>query len=487
VPAGQWFTLEVIADGDRIVVMVDDRVTMQRFDDGRLFSQGHIALEQADPEAKVEFSSIEIKELKRGSDVGGLATTATGNTTQALAAHKPVSVLIITGDNVAVHDWKGTTEVFKQILNDPARFKVDLTETPAKDLTDVNLARYEVLLLNYKDTPKGGADTNWSEANKAAFLRAVKVGGKGLYVHHFSSGAFTKPINWTEFENAIAGGFRSQGFHGPPHVFTVKKSDAKTPISEGLPVAFVHAKDELYSNSLMTPGSVVIATAYSDPANPKGTGKDEAIIWVNRYGMGRVVNNVLGHDTDAMSDPSYQAWVRRCIEWAGSRGDLSIEAVDNPVESQVKNPSVPPATGRLRARRTGPGRPADARKFLGKYYKVFPQQLTWHEAKVRCQELGGHLVVVSSEQENRFLTSLVKERMLGGAWLGATDEQSEGRWIWVDGTPLRYSNWDIPNKQPNNKQGIEHYMVLLTRLNGTWCDQPNDGRQEHPGFICEWD
>jgi|GEM_PF-1449173 len=132
-------------------------------------------------------------------------------------------------------------------------------------------------------------------------------------------------------------------------------------------------------------------------------------------------------------------------------------------------------------------RPTDTKVFNGKHYKVFPQQLTWHEAKVRCQELGGHLAIVTSEKENRFLTSLVKEQGLGGAWLGATDEEVEGRWIWVNNTPLRYSNWDIPQKQPNNKQGIEHYMVLLTRFNGTWCDQPNDGRQEHPGFVCQWD
>ena len=205
--------------------------------------------------------------------------------------------------------------MFKQILSDPARFSVDVTETPAKDLTEANLARYDVLLLNYKDTVKGGADTKWSQANKAAFLAAIR-GGKGLYVHHFSSGAFAKPANWTGFENAISGGFRSQGFHGPPHVFTVKKSDVKTPISDGLPQSFVHVPDELYSNSLLTSGSTVIATAYSDPAKPRGTGKDEAVIWVNEYGRGRVVNNVLGHDTDAMSDRNYQSWVRPCIEWA---------------------------------------------------------------------------------------------------------------------------------------------------------------------------
>ena len=182
------------------------------------------------------------------------------------------------------------------------QIKVDVTTTPAKDLTDENLAKYDVLLLNYKDTPKGAPDTKWSDENKKAFLKAVHDGGKGLVVYHYASAAFTKP-NWEEFEKAIAGGWRTQGFHGPAHEFTVKKTDVKHPISEGLPSEFDHVIDELYQNSLLTPGSVVLATAYCDPAKPKGTGKDEAVIWVNHYGKGRVFECVLGHDTAAMADP----------------------------------------------------------------------------------------------------------------------------------------------------------------------------------------
>jgi uncharacterized protein len=136
-------------------------------------------------------------------------------------------------------------------------------------------------------------------------------------VFHHASSAFTKP-NWDEFERAIAGGWRSQGFHGPPHVFTVKKTDVKHPISEGLPAQFEHARDELYQNSVMLPDSVVLATAYSDPNKPRGTGKDEPVIWVNTYGKGRVYENVLGHDLEAMSDPKFQEWMRRGVIWAGT-------------------------------------------------------------------------------------------------------------------------------------------------------------------------
>jgi type 1 glutamine amidotransferase len=231
-------------------------------------------------------------------------------------AAEPVKLLIVTGDNIPAHQWKETTQVLQDFLSEGGRIKVDVTTTPAKDLTDENLAKYDVLLLNYKETPAGPADTKWSDANKAAFLNAVK-GGKGLVVHHFASAAFANP-NWKEFEQAVAGGWRTQGYHGPKHEFTVKKTEVKHPISDGAPAKFDHTIDELYSACMRTRGSVVLATAYCDPTKPQGTGMDEAVIWVNQFGKGRVVENVLGHDTTAMADKNYQDWMRRCVEWAAT-------------------------------------------------------------------------------------------------------------------------------------------------------------------------
>jgi len=240
-----------------------------------------------------------------------LAALAFGMTT-AIAADEPIKLLIITGDEY--HDWQATTKALKGFLSKDGKIDVSVTTTPAKDLTDENLAKYDVLLLNYKDTAKGTDETKWSDANKAALLKAVHD-GKGLVIYHFASSAFTNP-NWVEFEK-IVGGWRTQGFHGPAHEFKVKKTAEKHPISEGLPNEFDHNLDELYQNSMMVPGAVVLATAYSDPDKPKGTGKDEPIIWVNQYGKGRVYVNALGHDPNAISDPNYQAWMRHGIEWVG--------------------------------------------------------------------------------------------------------------------------------------------------------------------------
>jgi type 1 glutamine amidotransferase len=241
---------------------------------------------------------------------------ATPTSKPAATAKPPVKLLLITGDNGSYHPWKVTTAAFESALAKSGRIDVKVTTTPGKDLTAENLAKFDVFLLNYKDTPDGAPDTRWSDANKAAFLKAIE-GGKGLVVIHHSSSAFTKP-NWPEFEKAVAGGWRTQGNHGPAHQFTVKKTAVKHAISAALPDHFDHVTDELYQNCMLLPGTEVLATAYSDPGKPKGTGKDEAVIWVNHFGKGRVFENVLGHDAAAISDPNYQAWLSKGAIWAAT-------------------------------------------------------------------------------------------------------------------------------------------------------------------------
>jgi type 1 glutamine amidotransferase len=236
------------------------------------------------------------------------------------AAAREVKVLIITGDEVSAHKWKETAPLIKEVLT-KAGHKVDITETPSKDLTPENLAKYDVLLLNYRNTPTGAKenpDSVWSEANKKAFLDAIQ-GGKGLYVHHFSSSAFSGKSEFDkEYEKVIAGGWRTQGNHGKKHEFTVTMRK-EHPITAGIE-EFKHGPDELYQNSVMFPESEVLATAFSDKAiDPKNTGKHEPVVWVAKYGKGRVIENVLGHDVAAMkSSEGFQTLLIRGVEWAGT-------------------------------------------------------------------------------------------------------------------------------------------------------------------------
>jgi uncharacterized protein len=241
---------------------------------------------------------------------------------------KPVKVLIITGDHG--HNWKETTPFIKDLLVKTG-MSVDVTETPAKDLTTDNLAKFDVLFLNYKDTKNGTEATKWSEANKKAFADAVKD-GKGLVVYHHASSAFTDGSDWgKEFERIIAGGWRKQGHHGKKHEFTVEIAKPDHPITKDMPATFTHSVDELYQNSLLFPDCDVLVTSWSDPTkDPKNTGKHEPSVWVSKYGQGRVCNNALGHDVAAMQDKGFQTLLIRGVGWAAT-GE-----VKTPVSAELK-------------------------------------------------------------------------------------------------------------------------------------------------------
>jgi type 1 glutamine amidotransferase len=237
---------------------------------------------------------------------------------------KPVSVLIITGDHG--HNWKETTPFLKELLT-KAGHKVDVTERPKLDLIPANLAKYDVLLLNYRNTGKGAmenADSVWNDDNKRAFTEAVQT-GKGLVVYHHASSAFTGDSAFDrEFEKITAGGWRKQGFHGKMHEFTVT-TRKDHPITRGIK-SFAHGRDELYQNSLIPAGSQVLVTAYSDASkDAKNTGKDEPMVWVATYGKGRVCQNALGHDVEAMQSTGFRTLLIRCVEWAAT-GDTTYPA-----------------------------------------------------------------------------------------------------------------------------------------------------------------
>jgi WD40 repeat protein len=73
---------------------------------------------------------------------------------------------------------------------------------------------------------------------------------------------------------------------------------------------------------------------------------------------------------------------------------------------------------------------------------------------------------------------------MDGVWIGATDEQKEGEWKWIDGKPLAFTKWG-PG-QPNNKQNEEHYLMLFLAQR-EWSDQPDRSSQHTTYFVCEWD
>ena len=104
--------------------------------------------------------------------------------------------------------------------------------------------------------------------------------------------------------------------------------------------------------------------------------------------------------------------------------------------------------------------------YQDRIYEVYKKNSTWESARARAETLGGHLVTVTSAQEQAAVAKLLPE--LRGFWIGATDEAREGVWQWVTGEPFDYANWH-PDGQPDNYNGNENYCHIYGE-NGYWND-----------------
>jgi hypothetical protein len=97
--------------------------------------------------------------------------------------------------------------------------------------------------------------------------------------------------------------------------------------------------------------------------------------------------------------------------------------------------------------------------------------------------MGGHLAIVNSKGEDDFLAAISR----GHVWLGATDAEKEGQWVWIDGTPMTYSNWDYgePNNARDPRTGKRENYLMISKY-GRWNDLTEDSPVIN-GFVCEWD
>lgn len=101
--------------------------------------------------------------------------------------------------------------------------------------------------------------------------------------------------------------------------------------------------------------------------------------------------------------------------------------------------------------------------YNGHSYYRSTGSMTWTDARQACQNMGGHLVTITSSSENNFIYNLWPS-----GWIGLTDEVSEGQWKWVTGEPYSYSSWN--GGEPNNS-GNEDYVQFVG--GGKWNDLPN--------------
>ncbi|XP_010188290.1 PREDICTED: C-type lectin domain family 17, member A-like [Mesitornis unicolor] len=123
--------------------------------------------------------------------------------------------------------------------------------------------------------------------------------------------------------------------------------------------------------------------------------------------------------------------------------------------------------------------PAGWQQFAKNCYFFSTDTKPWRAAMDSCTEFNAHLVIVDSEQENKFLANRIMENRV--FWLGLSDAHKEDDWQWVDGLPLPlyFRFWN--NGEPNNvgHQGEDCATILP---NGRWNDATCSNTEP---WICE--
>jgi len=109
--------------------------------------------------------------------------------------------------------------------------------------------------------------------------------------------------------------------------------------------------------------------------------------------------------------------------------------------------------------------------YNGHRYVLVNQNMTWPQAKSYAESIGGYLVTIGDEGENKFVNDLARTAGITDAhWIGFSDEATEGTFVWVTGEPVTYTNWN--SGEPNNAYGAGESYGEFWYNTDTWNDAP---------------
>ncbi|XP_059846839.1 C-type lectin domain family 10 member A-like [Hypanus sabinus] len=110
--------------------------------------------------------------------------------------------------------------------------------------------------------------------------------------------------------------------------------------------------------------------------------------------------------------------------------------------------------------------PTEWIRFRESCYQFSSSARSWTEAQRHCASVDAHLVVINNAEEQDFLRRTLQNR----CWIGLSDAESEGDWIWVDGTDYSSSLTNWAEGEPNNEGYTEDCVEIF--VTGEWNDLP---------------
>ncbi|KAL3049117.1 hypothetical protein OYC64_008573 [Pagothenia borchgrevinki] len=118
----------------------------------------------------------------------------------------------------------------------------------------------------------------------------------------------------------------------------------------------------------------------------------------------------------------------------------------------------------------------------------------WQDSRSDCIRRGADLAVINSLEEQVNLFEFLPKMdpsirqwwsTQGGFWIGLTDIQTEGQWVWVNNVPLQNPGYWIIGEPNNHGEGPGQDCVAFINLRNprkTFFDDPCEVRRE---WLCE--
>lgn len=144
-----------------------------------------------------------------------------------------------------------------------------------------------------------------SERTREELARFVETGGGMVALH-------TTPIcfdDWPAWGDLVGGAWHWGQSSHPPYGEVRARLVADHPVVAGLPAEF-GLRDEVYGDLDLRDDIEVLAVARRHPDDA-----DQPVVWVHRYGDGKVVFDCFGHDAESIRDESNRRLITQAVDW----------------------------------------------------------------------------------------------------------------------------------------------------------------------------
>lgn len=174
------------------------------------------------------------------------------------------------------------------------------------------------------------------------------------------------------------------------------------------------------------------------------------------------------------------------------------EQVQNPPAEASKAPDVVvvppeqiPSESQAPVESEAPAEPEQPKEST---YQLFIEDVSWTEARDRCVEKGGHLVVISDDEELQKVIDLAKSYGVNMLWIGC--HRVDGTLVWETDDQVSVYPWGAgePSYMDSYDGVYEDYVMLWNNNGWVYNDSRNDPVADYPGaysgkiaYVCEFE